>query len=729
MKVKKLIVPLTAASALVLASTAMAEPATGTASADGFGGPVSVTVTVEDGTITEVTAEGDLETSPVLGNDLTPLADQILEAQSAEIDGVAGASVTSAAVKTAAEAAIAAAQGGGAELAFTPGTYTESVMGRNAALTVTVTLGENTIDSVEITEHSETPYVAGVALERIPAQIVEKQTTKIDAVTGATVTSSAIKSAVNAAIEEAGASAAALPDGYAQPQDPIEETADIIVVGGGGAGMSAAVSALENGASVIVIEKTAMLGGNTVVCGGVLNAADTEWASQFDVQTGELETLESFAAMDVNDFPEAYQADFLTLKDQINEYLAGDTSKHFDSIELHTIMTYYYGLRESLDGETIYSEYDLASTMTQNAMGTVSWLEEEGMQWQDVVTQATGGMWRRGHNPSMDKGQEYVAVLGPAITEKGGTILYETTGQSLLTDDEGRVCGVEAVQADGTPVTLHANKGVILATGGYGNNLKMVQETDNYWGNIPDDIGCTNASGSTGDGIVMATALGAATTGTEFTQLMAIADPESGDLFTGLIPMSTANYIFVNSEGNRFVNESAPRDVLASAAIENGGNFFMIADINIAEDSRWLSNWEEQVERGNTIMADTLEELADKMGYDETQKANFLASIEAYNSYVDAGEDPEYGKSSFALKIEEAPFFASPRKPAIHHTMGGLKINASTEVLDEEGNAIPGLYAAGEVTGGVHAGNRIGGNAVTDALTFGRIAGQTASAQ
>lgn len=306
--------------------------------------------------------------------------------------------------------------------------------------------------------------------------------------TGATVTSSAIKTAVNMAIEETGASPAVLPEGYAQADEPIEATADIVIVGGGGAGMAAAVSALENGASVIVVEKTAMLGGNTVVCGGVLNAADTEWASQFDVQTGETAILESFRDMNVEDFPEEYQADFLSLKGQIEEYLAGDTTKHFDSIEFHTIMTYYYGLRKSLDGDVVYSDYDLASTMAKNAMDTVNWLAEEGVQWQDVVTQATGGMWRRGHNPSMDKGQEYVAVLGPAINSKGGTIMYETRANALITDDSGRVVGVEATKADGTPVTLHADKAVILATGGYGHNTKMVQDTNNYWGNIPDDI-------------------------------------------------------------------------------------------------------------------------------------------------------------------------------------------------------------------------------------------------
>lgn len=710
-------------------STAASDGPSGTysATADGFGGPVTVTLTLESGKITKCDIVGDSETAEVGGKALSTLEEQIVAANSAEIDGVTGATATSGAVKSAAAAALAQANGSAEAVSYKPGTYTESVMGRNANLTVEVTFSENSIDEVNITDHAETETVAGVALERIPAQIVEKQTTKIDAVTGATVTSNAIKSAVNAAIEEAGASPAALPEAYATAGDPIEETADIIVVGGGGAGMSAATAALQNGASVILIEKTAMLGGNTVVCGGVLNAADEDWASQLDAQTGELDTLKTFQAMDPETFPEEYRDDLRTLQSQITEYLAGDTTKHFDSVEFHTIQTYYYGLRQNLDGETVYGDYDLVSTMTENAMGTVDWLADLGMNWQDEVTQATGGMWRRGHNPSMSKGSEYVSVLEKSITGQGGTIMYETTGKSLIQDSTGRVVGVNAEQADGTKVTLHANKAVILATGGYGNNLKLVQETDNYWGNIPDDIGTTNVSGTTGDGMLMATEIGAGTTGTEYTQLMAIADPDTGDLFTGLIPKSTANYIFVNSEGKRFVNECAARDVLATAAIENGGTFYMIADINIAEDSRWLSNWEEQVERGNTIMADTLEELADKMGYNEEQKANFLKSIEDYNSYVDAGSDPEFGKTAFALKVEEGPFFASARKPAIHHTMGGLSINTSTNVLDTDGNIIEGLYAAGEVTGGIHAGNRVGGNAVTDAITYGRIAGETAA--
>lgn len=267
---------------------------------------------------------------------------------------------------------------------------------------------------------------------------------------------------------------------------------------------------------------------------------------------------------------------------------------------------------------------------------------------------------------------------------------------------------------------------MILACGGFGNNLSMVQEYNNYWESIPDNTRTTNASGQTDDGIMMGLEVGAAVTGMEFTQMMPVSDPVSGDLFTGLIPQTAANYIFFNQEGKRFVNECAARDTLTIAAQENGGNFFMVADSVIAEECRWLTDWEVEVENGRTLMADSLEELAALMGYDEATTEVFLAEVEKYNACVDAGVDEEFGKSAFN-KIEVGPFYASPRRPAIHHTMGGLVIDTEAHVLTESGDMIEGLYAAGEVAGGIHAGNRLGGNAVADIMVFGRIAGANAA--
>lgn len=610
--------------------------------------------------------------------------------------------------------------------AYTAGEYEREVNGRNGKMTVKVTLSEEAITGVEVVSHSETANVAGPALERIPAAVVENQTVKVDTVTGATITSAAILSAVRSAVEEAGGDVSAMPEAYAQAKEPVELEADVVVVGGGGAGMSAAVSALDEGASVILLEKTAALGGNTVLCGGAMNAVNSQWAAGFEAQAGEAETLKSIAEIDEALIAEEYLDDFHTLQDQIAEYLDSGSGNLFDSIELHTIQTYYNGLRYDLDGNAVYGNYELVTTMTRQAPEAIEWLREKGVQWDDSkVTQPVGAMWRRGHNPSMPKGTEFVAVLQPII-EEGGQILFETAAESLVIENS-RVTGVRAVQADGTPVTVKARNGVVLACGGFGNNLSMVQEYNNYWESIPDDTRTTNASGQTGDGIRMGLEAGAALTGMEFAQMMPVSDPVSGDLFTGLIPQTAANYIFFNSEGRRFVNECEARDTLTIAALENGGTFYMVADSVIAEECRWLTDWEVEVENGRALMADSLEELAGLMGYDEATTQVFLEEVEKYNACVDAGVDEEFGKSAFNNKIEAGPFYATPRKPAVHHTMGGLVIDTGAHVLTEAGQPIEGLYAAGEVTGGIHAGNRLGGNAVADIMVFGRIAGANAA--
>ena len=411
---------------------ALYTPGTYKGTGAGFGGDVELEVTVSENAIEKIEIVSDSETAGRAETDKAKedVIKNIIEAGSAEVDDVTGATMTSDAIQAAVTMALAQATGEATEPAaaaeeaateeagtmFTAGTYEQTVSGRNGKMTVEVVLGEDKIEAVNVKEHQETETVASVALERIPSKIVELQTTNIDTVTGATVTSNAIIYAVKQAVSEAGGDQAALDaiDGKAKPQETVEKTADVIVVGGGGAGMASALAAADGGASVILIEKTSMLGGNTVVCGGAMNAADTEWAAQFDPVAGEDTTLEQYAAIDVATLPEEYQADFLTLKAQIEEYLAGDRSKHFDSVELHKFQTMYHGLRQDLKGETVYGNYDLVSVLTEKAMEAIDWLGEKGIQWDNSkVTQPTGAMWRRGHNTSMIKGTEYVVALEP----------------------------------------------------------------------------------------------------------------------------------------------------------------------------------------------------------------------------------------------------------------------------------------------------------------------------
>jgi fumarate reductase flavoprotein subunit len=181
----------------------------------------------------------------------------------------------------------------------------------------------------------------------------------------------------------------------------------------------------------------------------------------------------------------------------------------------------------------------------------------------------------------------------------------------------------------------------------------------------------------------------------------------------------------VNQQGKRFVDEYESRDVLTQAAIDNGSLFYLIADDQIKATAYNTSQEkiDAQVEAGTLYRADTLADLARQIKVDP---AVLEETIKKYNSYAEEGHDPEFGKEVFDLKVEQAPFYATPRKPAMHHTMGGLKIDTQTHVLDQKGQVIANLYAAGEVAGGIHAGNRLGGNSLADIFTFGRIAGKAA---
>ena len=311
------------------------------------------------------------------------------------------------------------------------------------------------------------------------------------------------------------------------------------------------------------------------------------------------------------------------------------------------------------------------------------------------------------------------------IEARGGEVMTETKAEHLIVED-GKVTGVTATMTDGTPVIVHA-KSVILTTGGFGANEEMVREYNTYWPAIPDGVMTTCVAAATGDGISMALEAGAALKDMGLTQLMPTASAVTGQLADGLL-VPSQYYMFVNQEGFRFVNEYAERDTLAFAALsQTGGVFYHIADqemIPTVQNKATQEQIDELVAKGIIYKADTLEALAEMIG---CPAENLIASVEKYNSYVDAGADPDFGKGVFGTKIVTAPFYAVIEKPSVHHTMGGVEINVNAEVLDANGAAIPGLYAAGEVTGGIHAGNRLGGNAIADCMVFGKIAGENAA--
>ncbi|ETY75493.1 NADPH-dependent FMN reductase [Lactiplantibacillus fabifermentans T30PCM01] len=615
-------------------------------------------------------------------------------------------------------------------VSYQPGTYAVTAVGHNGKLPMSVTLSKDRIEDIQIDTSTETKGIAEVAFKRIPKAIIDGQTLAVDAVSGASMTSHGVIDGVAEAVKAAGANPDDLKKRQAQMTKAVQNitdiTTDVVVVGAGGAGLTAAAKVLQQGRNVLVVEKFPAVGGNTVRAGGPMNAADPEWQHQFEAIPGEKHTLTEITQIDEATIAPEYLADFRALKTQINAYLKENKDQRgylFDSTLLHRIQTYLGGKRTDLQGHQIYGQYDLVKVLTDHALESVKWLENIGVDFdKSQVTMPVGAIWRRGHKPMGDQGFAFIKALQKFVTDQGGRILTETPVQSLTTT-AGKVDGLIAQGPDHTKVIVHA-KAVILASGGFAANTKMLQQYNTYWTAIDDDIKTTNSPAMTGDGIRLGTSVGADLVGMGFSQMMPVSDPDTGELFSGL-QVPPQNFVMVNQAGKRFVNEYGSRDELTQAAIDNGSLFYLIADDEIKKTAynTTQAKLDAQVAAGTLYRADTLSDLAKQLQMDP---AVLTKTIENYNSYVDAGEDPEFHKNAFDLKVQVAPFYATPRKPATHHTMGGLKIDTGAHVLNADGQVIDGLYAAGEVAGGIHAGNRLGGNSLADIFTFGRIAATNA---
>ncbi len=623
----------------------------------------------------------------------------------------------------------------GSEKLYTAGEYTATGEGNYGEIPVTVTFSETEILSIVVGDNEETPDIAKPVFEKIPEEILKGQTLHVDVIAGATNSSKGLLAAIEACILKAGGDVEKLKNKVVEQgkKEPIEKTVDVVIIGGGGAGAAAAASAAENGASVILVEKGSSLGGNTVRAGGAYNAVDEERQSAVDMNDALINDLKAILEVDENTFGD-FKDTVVTLKGQIEKYFEdGDTTKLFDSEELHMYQIYIGGKRTDKNGEEITSNLSLVKKLTNQALDALNWLvsKDSTLKINDSIGTVLGAMWPRTHGLSASVGVGFINPLAEDAKKNGAEFMLETKAEELIIEN-GRVSGVKAVKTDGTEVTLHATKGVIMATGGFGANAKMVAQYNTYWPTIPEDMKSTNTSNAQGDGINMGIEAGAELVGMGFAQLMPSSHPETGAL-SGGVWGSAESQVFINKEGKRFVNEYAERDVLASAALKQTDSlFYIICDQVTAgnpqpgDKNGWGDVIDDLVATKSIYRADTLEELAEQMGIPADV---FVSEIEKYNTFIDNQKDPEFGKTNFGPKILEAPFYATPRSPSLHHTMGGLAINDEAQVLDKNGAAIPGFYAAGEVTGGIHAGNRLGGNALTDILVFGRIAGKNAASE
>lgn len=660
-----------------------------------------------------------------------------------------------------------------ASAAASSGVFEGSSVGMQGTVTVAMTVEDGKITNVELTECHETPSVASVAMERLPQLMVEHQTTTLDNVTGATLASGAIMRAATAAAEAAGLDMDQLKaNAYSEPagEDETWET-DVLVVGGGGAGFSAAITAAQEGADVILIEKSSFIGGNTLMQGGAFNAVDPEAQSEVILTEAQKKTLDGYLALSTSDpdlhfdqFPE--WADVLTqLQSDINNFYAENAGKTagvdmpgFDSISLHMWHIYTGGLRELNDGTWVASDIDLARNLAESALGTFEWMRDglgleapSGEGAGSSLFTVLGAMWPRTH--PVETSTQLMDDLRSVAEAAGVTIYTETAATSLLTDDSGKVIGATAEKANGTKITINTANGVVLASGGYCANPAMVKEYDQYWGDdLSDHTLTTNVGTNEGDGIIMAQAIGADVVGMEVAQMMPSSSPLKGTMTDGVWG-DASEQIWIDGEGNRFVDEYAERDVLAKASLKlEDGIFYIIYAGTAGEDgllkgasldqSMFGTTIQDMVDNGHVWYGSTLAELAEASATSAGGAAPAFTeealrnTIEKYNSYVEAQEDPDFHKEVLAGAIDieaieadpNVGFVISPRKASLHHTMGGLKIDTEAHVLNTDGEIIEGLWAAGEVTGGIHAGNRLGGNAVADIFTYGHIAGGNAAA-
>ena len=571
---------------------------------------------------------------------------------------------------------------------YTPGTYTGVGAGKNGDITVEVTFSTEKIESIRIVSHTETPSLSDAAIEQIPTKIVEAQSLGVDAVSGATYTSNGIVEAVADAVKQAGGDVEALKNVQVASGEHVEEelTTDVVVVGGGGAGMSAAVRLAELGQQVILFEKASFLGGAISVSGG----NQVIMGSQLQADNGvEDDSVESMVA----------------------DFEANGAGKNNE--EILTLFAENVGAATDWLVASCGIEFDAG-------------LHQLGEYSHNRELAYTGG------------GAGFAERMRKAVERSGAAVYLSTKVESLLVED-GAVVGVKAVSTDGTKeYTVHAAN-VVLATGGYGNNKDMLTDEMKsalYYG----------PSTSTGDGIRMAEAVNAQTANMEYGKRY----PNGIEVDTGIAKSTiagnivgwTMSAILVNTDGNRVVNEKASnRTILEEELQQPGGMLYLLLDSETFEV--WKTKLapagisEGDIEKylaanGTTTPVfahgETLEEAAAAAG---VNAENLAATVEKYNSFVEKGEDADFGRNAsyLTMKIGAGPYYLIEQKPRFATTMGGLVVNTNMQVLNQEGSAISGLYAAGETCGQVMGDDSPSGANNAWAITSGKLAADAIAAK
>ncbi|MPW24544.1 FAD-dependent oxidoreductase [Alkalibaculum sp. M08DMB] len=699
--------------------------------ARGYGGDVEVTIIIENDKIISVDAKGDNETAGIGSNAIEQLPDAIIEANSADVDATSGATVTSNAIKEAAQSAIDQSKGASnvdlPELSMTPGTYVGQAKGYAGTLEVTVEVSQNEIISIELTDNipqenemidrefwaakypismlRDTDQILKTVSDRLPDRIVESQSLAVDSIAGATASSNGFLLAMSDAIEQAGGNPAALNRPIEKSTEEIVYDADVVVIGGGTSGSSAAASAKEEGAKVILIEKSGRVGGT-----GALSSSPLTLGAKIQEANG----------VEVMDEDELFE-----------EWMR---QNHW------------------------YSNGGILRRFFQTTGSTVDWLETKGFNW-------SLSPW--GQHWNVDYADDALGSMGVAnsftsLVSDVDNVLYETTGQSLILNSDGEVVGVNAERYDGAKIIVNA-KSVIIATGGMLGNKELMAKYNN--GSSYEIFGLSQ---NIGEGFKMGVEAGSVEwnvggVAAHLTDIAGRKRIEGFNIYDTSIPYTlsvTPTLLKVNPRGERFMDENGKSgsmnastnyalaagqynytivsqkqlnalkaDGLAGTGMDTyppGANFFLQP---LTPDYK-MENIEAVFEAGEEIgiifKGDTLEDLAKATDMDP---ATFVRNVERYNEMATNGVDTYFNKPSQYMDHlgDTGPYYAIKAVPLAYSSLGGLRIDENMQALTADGKPIKGLYAVGvDSIGAVLDGvayPELDGVALGWGLNSGRIGG------
>lgn len=541
---------------------------------------------------------------------------------------------------------------------FKPGQYQEKVNDESYEFLINVELGKDFIKDMQLVNANEFDHQVLDNFAEIKQRIINSNSPHVDAISGATSQCEAFKKAVTKAMTQSNKEAI-----IAEGGDPNDKSYDIVVVGSGGAGLASAIRAHDLGASVVVVEKMPVIGGNTNKASAGMNAAETK----FQKLKGIVDSKDLF----------------------YKETLAGGKNKN---------------------------NPELLRYFVENAPDAIDWLDENGIELSGITT--TGGMSiDRTHRPASGAavGGFLISGLVKNLNKRGIEVMLDTNVTEIVTENH-KVVGVKVVEEDGTNYIIKA-KAVVIATGGFSANREMVEK---YRPDLKGFV-TTNHKGATGSGIMILEKLGAGTVDMGEIQIHPTVEQTTSYLISESIRGGGA--ILVSQEGKRFVNELDTRDKVSADIIKLPEHYsYILFDQQVRDENKAV---EEYVSNDLVVQADSIAELANKLSIDVN---NLSKTIERYNQFVMNKQDEDFGRTTgMRHPINTAPFYAIKIAPGVHHTMGGVTINTETQVLDNDKHVIKGVFAAGEVVGGVHGANRIGGNAVADIIIFGMQAGKKAT--